>query len=382
MKPFVRSEGVGPTVICLHASAGSSRQWQPLIKRLRSHYRVMAVDLYGHGLTPDWKRERSLSVDDEAALIEPLVEGVPEGVYLVGQGYGAVVALKLALAHRNRIRGLVLYEPTPFALLYADKSSQPAALEIAMLRLTIHHYLRALDRLTAAQRFVDYCSGDGSWQSLHFWQQQAMAQSMPAVQAHLDALLDDPTPLPEYAKIDAPVLCLSGSRTRAPARQLARILVRALPCARWRQLPNAELMGSVSHPEEVNRLIQDFLALRCGRLPAENGHLGAAGELAGRFESGSFLPRNNQERRQHSFAAPLSAAERTWPQCQRNDPFNRLFDIRSLFVYRDAIDGPVGDFAPQQMAKRPPLGIAPDHADHATMSDQQHAPLGVALDKR
>ncbi|MGH9962537.1 MAG: alpha/beta fold hydrolase, partial [Pyrinomonadaceae bacterium] len=129
MKPFVRSEGVGATVICLHASAGSSRQWQPLIKRLRSHYRVMAVDLYGHGLTPDWKREPSLSVDDEAALIEPLVEGVPEGVYLVGQGYGAVVALKLALAHRNRIRGLVLYEPTPFALLYADKSSQPAALE-------------------------------------------------------------------------------------------------------------------------------------------------------------------------------------------------------------------------------------------------------------
>ncbi len=54
--------------------------------------------------------------------------------------------------------------------------------------------------------------------------------------------------------------------------------------------------------------------------------------------------------------------------------------VQELFVYRDAIDGPVGDFAPQQMAKRPPLGTAPDHADHATMSDQQHAPLGVALD--
>ncbi len=73
-----------------------------------------------------------------------------------------------------------------------------------------------------------------------------------------------PTPLPEYAKIDAPVLCLSGSRSRAPALQLAQILVRALPCAGWRQLPNADLMGSVSHPEEVNRLIQNFLALRCG----------------------------------------------------------------------------------------------------------------------
>ncbi len=290
-KPFVRSEGLGPTVICLHGSAGSSRQWQPLIKRLRNHYRVMAVDLYGHGLTPDWKHERSLSVDDEVALIEPLVEGVPEGVYLVGQGYGAVVALKLALAHRNHIRGLVLYEPTPFALLYADQSSQPAALEIGTLRLTIHHSLRAHDRLTAAQRFVDYCSGNGSWRSLHFWQQHAMAQSMPAVQAHLDALLDDPTPLSEYAKIETPVLCLSGSRTGAPARQLAQILIRALPCARWRQLPNAELMGSVSHPEEVNRLIQDFLASCCGRLPAENGHLGAQANWPGRESGNRFCRR-------------------------------------------------------------------------------------------
>ncbi len=307
-KPFVRSEGLGPTVICLHASAGSSRQWQPFIKRLRNHYRVMAVDLYGHGLTPDWRNERSLSVDDEVALIEPLVEGVPEGVCLVGQGYGAVVALRLALAQRNRIRGLVLYEPTPFALLYADKSSQRAALEIGMLRLTIRHYLRALDRLTAAQRFVNYCSGDGSWRSLHFWQQQAMAQSMPAVQAHLDALLDDPTPLSEYAKLDAPVLCLSGSRTRASARQLAQILVHALPCARWRQLPNVELMGSVSHPEELNRLIQNFLALRCGRLPAENGHFGAAGELPGRFESGNrFCRRIIKNGDSTTFAASLSA---------------------------------------------------------------------------
>lgn len=267
-KTSTRAEGARPTVICLHSSAGSSKQWQPLGERLRPGYRVLAPDLYA------W------SLDDEAALIEPLLDGIPQGVYLVGHSYGAAVALKLALAHRERIRGLVLCEPTLFGLLFVEKSAYRAAVEIGVARLSIRQYLRARQPFLAAQRFIDYWSGEGTWRSLPPSQQEDIARRMPTVLANLDALLADATPLSEYARIDAPVLCVTGARTRASAQCVAQILTRALPGAEWRQLPGAGHVGLVSHAEEVNHLIQGFLAVQRGGAASEQSDLGATAELA------------------------------------------------------------------------------------------------------
>jgi pimeloyl-ACP methyl ester carboxylesterase len=276
----IRVEGAGPTVICLHASASSSKQWQPLSERLRPGYRVLAPDLYGYGTSFACDTGRPCSLDDEAALIEPLLDGTPQGVYLVGHSYGAAVALKLALTHRERIRGLVLYEPTLFGLLFAEKPAHRAAMEIGAARLTIRRYLRAGKPFPAAQRFVDYWSGEGAWRSLPPSQQEAIAQRMPTVLANLDTLLADATPLSEYARIEAPVLYLTGVRTRASAQCVAQILTRALPSAEWRQLPGAGHMGPLSHAEEVNYLIQGFLAVQRGGAASGQSDLGATAELA------------------------------------------------------------------------------------------------------
>src|SRR5262249_49421996 len=47
--PFYREAGGGPSVICLHASASSSRQWLPLMEYLSPRYHVLAADCYGAG---------------------------------------------------------------------------------------------------------------------------------------------------------------------------------------------------------------------------------------------------------------------------------------------------------------------------------------------
>ncbi len=125
--------------------------------------------------------------------------------------------------------------------------------------------------------FVDYWSGEGA---LSLSQQDAVARRMPTVLANLDALLADATPLSEYARIDAPVLCLSGARTRASAQCVAQILARALPNAEWRQLPGAGHMGPLSHAEEVNHLIQGFLSAQRGGKASGRSDLGATAELA------------------------------------------------------------------------------------------------------
>ena len=96
--PSIRSVGHGPTVVLLHSSGSSGRQWDPLVAGLHDRFRLHAVDLHGHGGTPAWQAGRPMSLEDDAALVEPLLLA-PEGVRLVGHSYGGALALKLASLH-------------------------------------------------------------------------------------------------------------------------------------------------------------------------------------------------------------------------------------------------------------------------------------------
>lgn len=244
----VRAAGERSTVIGLHTAAGAPNQWRPLAERLRLRYRVLAPDLHGYAAGRASGAHQPLSLDAETALIEPLLDAFPGPVCLVGQDYGAAVALKLAHRRRERIGGLVLYEPTPFGLLLADPGSRVAALDIAVLRCVLGHYVEAGDWFRAALRYVDHRSGPDAWQGLSTRERAAIARRMPELCAQLDAQLADPTPLAEFARIDVPVWLLTGDRTRAATERIAQLLTGTLPRAEWRRIDGPDWMGPGSRP--------------------------------------------------------------------------------------------------------------------------------------
>ena len=251
----IRAEGERPAVIALHAGIGSAQEWRPLGERLCFAYRVLAPDLYGYATS----RDTPLSLDAEAALIEPLIDAFTGPVYLVGHDYGAAVALKLAQRRRERIAGLVLYEPAAFGLLLADPTSRHDTLEIFVLRRVLARYLDAGDWFRAALRYVEHCSGADTWAGLSMPQRATIASRMPELWARLDAQLAEPTPLAGYARIDVPVWLLTDVQTHAATVRIARLLAGALPRAEWRRIEGADRMGPGSHPEAVDREIEGFL---------------------------------------------------------------------------------------------------------------------------
>ena len=121
-----REEGSGSTVVCVHSSASSSSQWRTLMGSLSNRFRVVAMDLYGYGKSPAWPGEHVLRLDDEIALMAPILETAGK-FHLVGHSYGGLVALKLALNDASRIASLTLYEPTCFFLLIANGPEDPAS---------------------------------------------------------------------------------------------------------------------------------------------------------------------------------------------------------------------------------------------------------------
>ena len=258
-----------PLVILLHSSAGSSRQWDSLATLLEPRFRVLAIDLHGHGQRPAWAGTRSMTLADEASLaLAPLLaEG--GSAHVVGHSYGGAVALKLASMAPQAVRSALVYEPVLFRWVFDDVSGQR---EVGRDFLDGIDFIGACldrgDRHGAGQRFIDFWSGEGTWAAMPPGAQQKVADRMPAVLAQFDALFHEPFPPAQLARMALPITFLSGADTVAVTRRIATIARAALPRARHAALAGLGHMGPLTHASCVNERIVAHLLAHASSSPA------------------------------------------------------------------------------------------------------------------
>jgi pimeloyl-ACP methyl ester carboxylesterase len=258
-EPCVREAGTGPGVVCLHSNASASSQWRALMDRLAPRCRVLAPDSYGSGRSPEWPSDRVVRLDDEVALIEPVLARAGTPFTLVGHSYGAAIALIAALRNPGRVRALALYEPTLFALLDARSPPPNQADGIRNAVAAVGAALDAGDRDAAAREFIDYWMGAGSWQRTAQPRKAAIATSIVNLRRWAHALFTEPTPLAAFRALDVPVLYMTGARSTAAAHGVARLLCAALPRVERVEFADLGHMGPVTHPDTVNDAIERFL---------------------------------------------------------------------------------------------------------------------------
>lgn len=108
----VHVEGSGPDVILIHGAGGN---WQDftfsLIPKLKSEFRLIAIDRPGHGHTgriPNRAGDVE-SLDEQADLIHAAAKMVgAKRPIILGQSYGGAVALAYGLRHGADVSGLVI----------------------------------------------------------------------------------------------------------------------------------------------------------------------------------------------------------------------------------------------------------------------------------
>lgn len=245
-------------VVLLHSSAASGRQWQALAEALRSRHEVFAVDLHGHGAQPAWPGPAPMSLADEAAPVERLLERLG-GAHLVGHSYGAAVAIKLACRRPALVRSLVAYEPVLFGLLLDDAFSRREVQTVVGVAESMRARMAQGQTDAAAQRFIDFWSGPGTWAALPAERQQAVAARVPAVLQQFDALFGDPLALTDLARLRMPVLLCAGGETVPPTRRIVQLVHGALPGAQRDTFDPMGHMGPVTHAALFNRRVVEFL---------------------------------------------------------------------------------------------------------------------------
>jgi len=257
--PFFRESGAGPGVVCLHANSSSSSQWRALMETLTPDFHVLAPDSYGAGKSPAWSMDRPLSLQDEAALLEPVFARAGDPFAIVAHSYGAAVALIAAVLQPQRVRTLALYEPTLFAVLEAES---PPPNDADGIRDTVTQAVAALeaaDPARAAKCFIDYWMGTGAWDQMSESRQGPILATISNLRGWGNALLDEPTPLEAFTHLNIPVLYMVGKDSPVSSRGVARLLTKALPQVQVVEFEGLGHMGPVTHAEVVNETIYRFL---------------------------------------------------------------------------------------------------------------------------
>lgn len=104
--------GQGAPVLLVHGLGSSAQDWEYQIPALAQRYRVIAVDVRGHGRS-DKPRER-YSIAGFCADIVALLDHLQTGpVHYVGLSMGGMIGFQLAVDHPERLKSLTIVNSAP-----------------------------------------------------------------------------------------------------------------------------------------------------------------------------------------------------------------------------------------------------------------------------
>jgi pimeloyl-ACP methyl ester carboxylesterase len=111
-KVHVRDEGQqdGRALVLIHGSNASLHTWEPWVKRLGQDYRIISLDLPGHGLTgthPGGAYDYPVFVSVVDQVMDKLLV---KSAVIAGNSMGGGTAWMFALKHPEKVEGLILID--------------------------------------------------------------------------------------------------------------------------------------------------------------------------------------------------------------------------------------------------------------------------------
>ncbi len=266
-----REAGRGPLVILLHGFPEFWYSWRHLMPALAdAGYHAIAPDMRGYNLSgkPQGVAQYTIDVlaDDIAALIRHTGE---RRAHIIGHDWGGAVAWHLAMRHRDLIdRLVILNAPHPRA--FARELRKPRQLWRSRYML-LFQLPRVAEAILARRDFAiirkifrnDPVRPD-AFTALDI-DRYVHALARPwaltsAINYYRAAARFQPTRTPGFSsRIDAATLLIWGEQDRHLDIALSRNLDRWVPNITVEYLPDASHWVMSDAPEEVERLVVNFL---------------------------------------------------------------------------------------------------------------------------
>lgn len=260
----LRDEGPrdAPAIILLHGSNADLHTWEPWVEALKGQYRVIRFDQVGHGLTgPDPADDYSTDnfVADIGAVADKL--GL-ERFILGGNSMGGKHALAFAIAHPERVTGLVLVDGSGGPMLARGKDKKDSGnIGFTIARTPVLN--RIAEQITPRSLIAESLAQSVSVKAVaneaavtRYWELLRYPGNRRATMKRFSQPYD-PLTRDEIAAVTTPTLILWGEEDRVIPVEAGRWLAKTLPNNRLEVYPG---IGHLPHEEAPEATLADLTA--------------------------------------------------------------------------------------------------------------------------
>jgi 3-oxoadipate enol-lactonase len=242
--------GSGQPVVLIHGHPFDRRMWAPQLEALSGDFRLLAPDLPGYGASPPGPRK--ITMRELADAVLGLMDAVEIGrAAIVGLSMGGLVAMELALAHPERVDGLVL----------AATTAAPVTTDEAEARRAQADEIERDGMLATALEMAGRLFGPEARKNPELLSTvfTMMVSTPPAGAA---AALRGRAERPDYStllrELGVSSLVIVGDHDSWAPEAVTEQLVASLPDAELRRFPGAGHLPNLEDPERFNTALRAF----------------------------------------------------------------------------------------------------------------------------
>ncbi len=246
-------------IVLGHSFLCDGEMWREQLPALSGDHRVINVDFRGHGRSSRLTAPFTLydAVSDVIAVLDEL--GIERAVWC-GLSIGGMVALRAALAHPERVAGLILLDTDAGPETLGHRLKYRAMGAFAK-RFGLGPLLPSVARLMfAATTRREQPALVAEWKA------RFAAVDVPSALHGLDALIRRDSLLGRLPEIAVPTLLLVGEEDRSLPVPFSRRIHERLSDSSLEIIPGAGHLSALEQPARVNEAITAFLAARASAL--------------------------------------------------------------------------------------------------------------------
>lgn len=253
-----------PVIVLVHGFSASLHTWEAWASDLRRDYRVVTLDLPGHGLSRCLDNQE-IGTDQFVDVIDRVVRALNiDRFVLAGNSMGGSAAWNYALTHPERLDGLVLVNSAGWERGEDDADSRPVIFRLLEIGLA-RRVMRDLDLTSLIRPGLENSFADPSLVTDEMVDRYASLARAPC---HRDALLrisagrgDREAATPErLAALTVPTLVMHGDQDNLIPFAHGEQFAAAIPGAEFRLYENVGHLPQEEIPAASLADLRDFLS--------------------------------------------------------------------------------------------------------------------------
>lgn len=246
-------QGNGFPLVFLHAFPLNRSMWTEQENALSSQFRVVTIDLRGHGESdaPLWHYTLDQAADDVCGLLDHL--SIKQAVF-VGLSMGGYILFAFYRKYGARVKGMVLADTRAQA---DTEDGKRARFEMAQIA-----YKRGPSAI--ADIMIPKLLSPGTIQTRPELVQRVRGMiegnQVSGIAGDLMAMAQRPDSVPFLQRIHCPTQIIVGELDVPTPPADARLIAESIPNARLAIIPEASHLSNLEQPDRFNEIVRAFVS--------------------------------------------------------------------------------------------------------------------------